>query len=172
MAPARRRAQTRRTLSHLDARGRARMVDVGAKPATAREAVARGEVRMRPATVRLIAAGATPKGDVIAAARLAGIMAAKRTAELVPLCHPLALDAIDVDIALDPPAGRVRLESRVRLVAKTGAEMEALVAVAVAALTLYDMCKAVDRAMVIDAIRVVHKAGGKSGTFTRPGQRP
>jgi cyclic pyranopterin phosphate synthase len=147
------------------------MVDVGQKAATAREAVARGAVRMRPATLRLIAAGATPKGDVIAAARLAGILAAKRTAELIPLCHPLALDAIDVDIALDPRAGCVRLESRVRLVAKTGAEMEALVAVSVAALTLYDMCKAVDRAMVIDAIRLVHKAGGKSGTFTRPGER-
>jgi cyclic pyranopterin phosphate synthase len=147
------------------------MVDIGRKTATAREAVARGAVRMRPATLRLIAAGATPKGDVIAAARLAGILAAKRTAELIPLCHPLALDAIDVDIALDRRAACVRLESRVRLVAKTGAEMEALVAVSVAALTLYDMCKAVDRAMVIDAIRLVHKAGGKSGTFARPGER-
>jgi cyclic pyranopterin phosphate synthase len=147
------------------------MVDVGPKAATAREAVARAAVRMRPATVRLIATGAAPKGDVIAAARLAGILAAKRTAELIPLCHPLALEAIDLDIALDRRAGCVRLESRVRLVAKTGAEMEALVAVAVAALTLYDMCKAVDRAMVIDAIRLVRKAGGKSGTYTRPGER-
>ncbi len=147
------------------------MVDVGPKAATAREAVARAAVRMRPATLRLIAAGRAPKGDVIAAARLAGILAAKRTAELIPLCHPLALEAIDLDIALDRRAGCARLESRVRLVAKTGAEMEALVAVAVAALTLYDMCKAVDRAMVIDAIRLVRKTGGKSGTFTRPGER-
>jgi cyclic pyranopterin phosphate synthase len=147
------------------------MVDVGPKPATAREAVARGAVHMRPATLRLIASGATPKGDVIAAARLAGILAAKRTAELIPLCHPLALDAIDVDVTLDRRASCARLEARVRLVAKTGAEMEALVAVAVAALTLYDMCKAVDRAMVIDAIRLVRKAGGTSGTFTRAGER-
>jgi len=147
------------------------MVDVGGKAATAREAVARGEVRMRPSTLRLIATGAMPKGDVIAAARLSGMMAAKRTSELIPLCHPLALDAIDMDIALDRRAGCVRLESRVRLVAKTGAEMEALVAVAVAALTLYDMCKAVDRAMVIDAVRLVHKSGGKSGTYTRAGER-
>jgi cyclic pyranopterin phosphate synthase len=147
------------------------MVDVGQKTATAREAVARCEVRMRPATLRLIAAGAAPKGDVLAAARLAGIMAAKRTAELIPLCHPLALDAIDVDVAPDPAARCVRLESRVRLVAKTGAEMEAFVAVVVAALTLYDMCKAVDRGMVIDAIRLVRKSGGRSGTFTRPGER-
>jgi cyclic pyranopterin phosphate synthase len=146
------------------------MVDVGGKAATAREAVARGEVRMRPLTVRQIIAGKTPKGDVVAAARLAGIMAAKRTSELIPLCHPLPLDAVEVDIGPDATAGRIRVEARVRLVAKTGAEMEALVAVTVAALTLYDMCKAMDRSMVIDAVRLVAKSGGKSGTFIRPGE--
>ena len=145
------------------------MVDVTGKRRTVRAAVARAEVRMRAETLRRISTGDMPKGDVIAAARLAGIMAAKRTAELVPLCHPLALTAIHVDVTADSPARCIRLESRVRLVGKTGAEMEALVAVTVAALTIYDMCKAVDREMLIGAIRLVHKSGGKSGTFTRRG---
>ncbi len=146
------------------------MVDVSAKAVTAREAVARGEVTMRPATLALIAAGAVPKGDVLGVARLAGIMAAKRTAELVPLCHPLPLSHVDVELTPDPAAARVRIESRVRVEARTGVEMEALAAVAVAGLTLYDMCKAVDREMTIGAIRLVRKTGGRSGTFTRRGE--
>jgi cyclic pyranopterin phosphate synthase len=168
-----RRARARRTpaLTHLDARGRARMVDVGEKPETVREAVARAEVRLAAATLRRIAAGALPKGDVFAAARLAGILAAKRTPELIPLCHPLPLTAVEIDIAPDAGARRLRLEARVRLVGRTGAEMEALLAVTVAALTVYDMCKAVDRGMVIERARLVFKAGGKSGTFKRRGER-
>jgi cyclic pyranopterin phosphate synthase len=143
------------------------MVDVGGKAETAREAVARAEVRMQAATARRIAAGSLPKGDVLATARLAGIMAAKRTPDLVPLCHPLALTAVEVDLEPEARARRVRIEARVRLVGRTGAEMEALVAAAVAALTLYDMCKGIDRGMVIDRLRLVYKTGGKSGTFTR-----
>ena len=165
------RTAKRRTLSHLDSRGRARMVDVSAKPATAREAVARAQVRARAATLRHITAGRVPKGDVLAAARLAGIMAAKRTPELIPLCHPLLLTAVEVDVVPDPNGGCVKIESRVRVVGKTGVEMEALVAVAVAALTVYDMCKSIDREMTIEAVRLVRKAGGKSGTFMRRGER-
>ena len=160
-----------RRLTHLDRRGRARMVDVSAKPVTRREAVARGEVGMRPETLARIAAGALPKGDVLGVARLAGIMAAKRTADLVPLCHPLPLAHVDVELTPDPRGGRVRIESRVRVTAPTGAEMEALTAVAVAGLALYDMCKAVDRDMTLGAIRLVKKTGGRSGTFVRPGER-
>ena len=145
------------------------MVDVGAKAVTEREAVARGEVTMQAATLAAIAAGGVPKGDVLAVARLAGIMAAKRTAELIPLCHPLGLTHVDVTLAPDPKHDRVTIESRVRVSAKTGVEMEALTAVAVAALTLYDMCKAVDREMTIGAIRLVRKSGGRSGTFVRRG---
>lgn len=147
------------------------MVDVSAKPVTAREAVARGEVTMRPATLRLIAAGTMPKGDVLAVAKLAGIMAAKRTADLVPLCHPLPLSHVDVVLTPDPARARVAIESRVRVEARTGVEMEALTAVAVAGLTLYDMCKAVDREMTIGAVRLAEKRGGRSGTFVRPGER-
>jgi cyclic pyranopterin phosphate synthase len=146
------------------------MVDVSAKGVTRREAVARGEVTMRAETLRLIAAGALPKGDVLAVARLAGIMAAKRTADLVPLCHPLPLTHVDVELAPDAAASRVRIESRVRVEGRTGVEMEALTAVAVAGLTLYDMCKAVDREMTIGAIRLVRKQGGRSGTFVRAGE--
>jgi cyclic pyranopterin phosphate synthase len=145
------------------------MVDVSAKAVTEREAVARGEVAMRPATLALIASGGMPKGDVLAVAKLAGIMAAKRTSELIPLCHPLGLTHVDVTLAPDPAHDRVTIESRVRVAAKTGVEMEALTAVAVAGLTLYDMCKAVDREMTIGAIRVTEKRGGKSGTFKRRG---
>ena len=147
------------------------MVDVSAKAVTVREAVARGEVTMRRETLALIAAGALPKGDVLGVARLAGIMAAKRTAELVPLCHPLPLSHVDVDLTPDRARGRVLLESRVRVEARTGVEMEALTAVAVAGLTLYDMCKAVDREMRLGAIRLVRKTGGRSGTFVRRGER-
>jgi cyclic pyranopterin monophosphate synthase len=156
-----------RRLTHLDRRGRARMVDVSAKAVTRREAVARGEVTMRPETLRLITAGALPKGDVLAVAKLAGIMAAKRTADLVPLCHPLPLAHVDVELAPDTAASCVRIESRVRVEARTGGEMEALTAVAVAGLALYDMCKAVDREMTLGAIRLVRKTGGRSGTFVR-----
>ncbi|TMA48388.1 MAG: cyclic pyranopterin monophosphate synthase MoaC [Deltaproteobacteria bacterium] len=163
-------AQARR-LTHIDRRGRARMVDVSSKPVTLREAVARGEITMRPETVARISAGALPKGDVLGVARLAGIMAAKRTPDLVPLCHPLPLTHVEVELTPDP-AGRVRIESRVRLEARTGAEMEALTAVVVAGLTLYDMCKAVDREMTLGAIRLVRKSGGRSGTFVRAGERP
>jgi len=147
------------------------MVDVSAKAITAREAVARGEVAMRPATLALVASGGLPKGDVLAVARLAGVMAAKRTAELVPLCHPLPLEHVDVDLAADRRKGCIRIEARARVVARTGVEMEALTAVAVAALTLYDMCKAVDRDMTIGAIRLVAKRGGRSGTWVRAGER-
>lgn len=153
-------------LSHLDADGRARMVDVGDKPVTTRVAVAGATVRMRPATLRLIAAGGLPKGDVLAVARLAGIMAAKRTAELIPLCHPLTLSHVDVRLT---PRGRgaVAVEATVRLDGRTGVEMEALTAVSVAALTVYDMCKAVDRDIEITDVRLLRKEGGKSGTWVR-----
>ena len=156
-----------RRLTHLDRRGRARMVDVSAKTVTRREAVARGEVVMRAETLALIAAGALPKGDVLGVARLAGIMAAKRTADLVPLCHPLPLSHVDVRLTPDRARSRIVIESRVTVDARTGVEMEALTAVAVAGLTLYDMCKAVDREMTIGAIRLVRKSGGRSGTFVR-----
>ena len=154
-----------KTLTHVDARGRVRMVDVGAKPVTAREAVARGTIRMAPATVRAIGRGVVAKGDPLQAARLAGIMAAKRTADLVPLCHPLPLSHVSVD--LSPRRDGYAIEARVRTSAQTGVEMEALTAVAVAALTVYDMVKAVDRDMVIGEIRLVEKRGGRSGTYRR-----
>jgi cyclic pyranopterin monophosphate synthase len=160
-----------RRLSHLDRRGRARMVDVSAKAITRREAVARGEVTMRRETLARIAAGPLPKGDVLAVARLAGIMAAKRTADLVPLCHPLPLSHVDVELTPDATGARVRIESRVQVEARTGVEMEALTAVTVAGLTLYDMCKAIDREMTIGAVRLVRKTGGRSGTFVRRGER-
>jgi len=147
------------------------MVDVSGKAVTERDAVARGEVTMRPATLELIAAGTMPKGDVLTVAKLAGIMAAKRTADLVPLCHPLPLTHVDVTLVPDRAGSRVTIESRVRVAARTGVEMEALTAVAVAGLTLYDMCKAVDREMTIGAIRLVEKRGGRSGTFVRRSER-
>ena len=150
-------------LTHFDEAGAARMVDVGDKPATSRLAVARGAVRMAPATLALVREGRAAKGDVLGVARLAGIMAAKRTADLIPLCHPLALTKVEVD--LEPQEGRVAIEARVAVTGQTGVEMEALTAVSVAALTVYDMLKAVDRGMVIEEIRVVLKDGGKSGRF-------
>ena len=152
-------------LSHVDARGRVRMVDVSAKPATAREAVARGRISMSRTTLRLIRTGAVKKGDPLQTARLAGIMAAKQTAALIPLCHPLALSHVDVSI--EPSKGGYAIEARVRTTDRTGVEMEALTAVAVAALTIYDMVKAVDREMVIGDISLVEKRGGKSGEYTR-----
>lgn len=153
-------------LSHLDAQGRARMVDVGAKTVTARAAVARGVVRMQPETLRMIASGSIGKGEVLAVARIAGIMAAKRTAELIPLCHPLAVEVAGIDFAEVGP-GTLQIEARVRVAGKTGVEMEALTAVAAAALTVYDMCKAVDRGMVIADVRLMEKRGGRSGVFRR-----
>jgi cyclic pyranopterin phosphate synthase len=150
--------------SHFDAAGRAVMVDVGAKPETNREATAAVRVVMQPATLRMIRDGAARKGDVLGVARLAGIMAAKRTAELIPLCHPLPLTAVELDLA---PEGEstVAITATVRTTARTGVEMEALTAASVAALTVYDMCKAVDRGMRIEGLRVIAKSGGKSGDF-------
>jgi len=159
-------------LSHLDARGQARMVDVGAKDETAREAIARGFVALRPQTVRLIEDQGLPKGDVYAAARLAGILAAKRVHELVPLCHPLLITAAEIAFrTIRRPSG-IEIESRVKTAGRTGAEMEALTAVSVAALTIYDMCKAVDKSMVIGDVRLIFKAGGRSGTYRRACEAP
>lgn len=157
-------------LTHLDEHGRARMVDVGAKAETERVAIARAEVRMLPATLGLIQSGGVPKGDVIGVARVAGIMAAKRTGDLIPLCHPLPVTSASVDFRFDEAESRVLIESRVATVGKTGVEMEALTACSVAALTIYDMAKAVDKGMVIGAVRLVQKTGGKSGTYRRPGE--
>jgi cyclic pyranopterin monophosphate synthase len=154
-------------LSHLDAGGRARMVDVGDKAVTTRLAVAEASVVMRPATLRLITRGALPKGDVLAVARIAGIAAAKRTAELIPLCHPLALSHVDVQFTPHAARGRLDIEASVRLEGRTGAEMEALTAASVAALTVYDMCKAVERGIEITALRLRRKEGGKSGRWER-----
>jgi cyclic pyranopterin phosphate synthase len=162
-------ARPRTRLSHLDARGRARMVNVGAKAATRREAVAGARVVMRPETLRLIVAGDLPKGDVLAVARVAGIAAAKETPRLIPLCHPLLLTYIAVDFRPDVAAGVLEIEAQVRVEGRTGVEMEALTAASVAALTIYDMCKAVDRAMEITAVRVLRKRGGKSGAYVRRG---
>jgi cyclic pyranopterin monophosphate synthase len=152
-------------LTHIDETGAARMVDVSGKAQTTREATAKGRVVMQPATRALIAEGKAAKGDVLAAARLAGIMAAKRTAELIPLCHPLPLSGATVDLVLGDDF--VEISACVRTTGQTGVEMEALTAVSVAALTIYDMVKAVDRGMRIEAVRVVHKSGGKSGTFSQ-----
>lgn len=154
-------------LTHIDEQGRARMVDVGHKPETAREAVARGEVRMSPQTLERIAAGDVPKGDVLAAARIAGIMAAKRVGELIPLCHPLPITRAEVEFHLNRERGAVEIEARVATVARTGVEMEALTAVSVAALTIYDMAKALEKGMTIENVRLVRKTGGKSGTWER-----
>ena len=151
------------SLSHVDETGRARMVDVSAKADTAREAVARGTVRMEPDTLALIQSGGVPKGDVIAVARLAGVMAAKRTHELIPLCHPLLLTDIDVEITSDEHESALHIRATVRTMGKTGVEREAMTAVAVAGLTVYDMCKAVDRGMRVDGVRLARKRGGKSG---------
>ena len=154
-----------RTLSHVDARGRARMVDVGAKRVTARRAVAEGAIAMSARAFRLVEANRLAKGDVLRVAELAGIGGAKRTADLIPLCHPIPLTQVEVD--LSPVAGGYDIEARVRTVAPTGVEMEALTAVAVAALTMYDMVKAVDRGMAIGDIRLMEKRGGRSGEYRR-----
>ena len=154
-------------LTHLDAAGRARMVDVGGKAVTVREARARGRVAMQPETLRLIVDGRVPKGDVLAVARVAGIMAAKRTPDLIPLCHPLPLSAVEVDLTPDEEGAAIDVEATVRTTAQTGVEMEALTAVSVAALTVYDMCKAVERTIRIEAVRLVAKSGGVSGDYYR-----
>ncbi len=142
-------------LTHLDESGNARMVDVGHKPVTTREAVAEGLILLQPATIDAIAAGDVPKGDVFAAARIAGIMAAKKCGELIPLCHPLGIESVAIAFEVQP--GRVRIEAITRITGKTGVEMEALTAVSVAALTIYDMCKAIDKQMTIDGVRLVSK---------------
>ena len=153
-------------LTHIDASGTARMVDVGNKPETQREARAEARVHMAAETLRLIESGGHKKGDVIAVARIAGIQAAKRCAELIPMCHPLLLTGIDVDITLDAGSNCVHIETACRLNGHTGVEMEALTAASVAALTIYDMCKAVDRGMIIDGVRLLHKSGGRSGVWS------
>ena len=165
MAKTPRRLAAGPALSHLDPRGKARMVDVGEKPATRREARATGEITMSAAALRLIRSGTVAKGDPLQTARLAGIMAAKQTAALIPLCHPLALTHVSVD--LTPTRRGYRIESRVRTTGPTGVEMEALTAVSVAALTIYDMLKAADKAMVISGICVLEKSGGRSGHYQR-----
>jgi cyclic pyranopterin phosphate synthase len=154
-------------LSHVDARGEARMVDVGNKPETVREARARGAVVMQPTTLALIQQNAVQKGDVLTVAKIAGIMAAKRTSELIPLCHPLPLSTVDLTFQFNTQEARIDIESVARVTGKTGVEMEALTAVAAAALTVYDMCKAVDRDMRITDIRLIEKRGGRSGMFRR-----
>jgi cyclic pyranopterin phosphate synthase len=150
-------------LSHIDAGGRAKMVDISAKSDTKREATARGRIVMRRETLALIASGGLPKGDVLAVAQIDGLMAAKRTHELIPMCHPLMLTGIDLTLTPDESRPCIEIEATVRTTGKTGVEMEALTAVSVAALTVYDMCKAVDRAMRIEQVRLVRKRGGKSG---------
>ncbi len=150
-------------LSHVDEQGRARMVDVSAKADTEREAVARGLVLMKPETLKLVSEGGISKGEVLAVARVAGIMAAKHTPYLVPMCHPLLLTHVEVDLRLDPDISAIEITATVRTTGKTGVEMEALTAVTGSALTIYDMCKAVDKAMRIEKVRLVRKTGGKSG---------
>jgi cyclic pyranopterin phosphate synthase len=152
-------------LTHFDEGGNARMVDVGAKDVTERVAVARDSVTMQAATLKLIAAKKAAKGDVLAVAQLAGIMAAKKTPELIPLCHPLSLSSVEVRLSLDSKRNAVDIEATCKLKGRTGVEMEALTAASVAALTVYDMCKSVDRGMVISGVKLLHKSGGKSGTF-------
>lgn len=153
-------------LTHLDSQGKARMVDIGGKAETARVAVASGRIRMSGDALAAIRDGGVPKGDVLAAARIAGIMAAKKTADLIPLCHPLALDAVTVDFAME--ADGVRVTASASLTGKTGVEMEALTATSVALLTIYDMAKAIDKAMVIEQVRLIEKRGGKSGDWKAP----
>jgi cyclic pyranopterin phosphate synthase len=154
-------------LSHLDESGAARMVDVGGKAATAREAVAQGTIRMQAATLKLIVAGGHKKGDVLAVARVAGIMAAKKTADLIPLCHPIALTRVEIELLREEKENAVRCRATAATTGQTGVEMEALTAVQIALLTIYDMCKAVDRGMTITDVGLVSKTGGKSGAWRR-----
>jgi cyclic pyranopterin phosphate synthase len=154
-------------LTHLDEHGDARMVDVSGKPVTRRRAVARAVVRMTPETARIVAAGDAPKGDVLGVARIAGIMAAKRTGELIPLCHPMGLDHVDVDGTVDVDAGTVTITASAGVTARTGVEMEAMTAASVAALTVYDMVKGVERGVAIEEVVLLEKSGGASGTWRR-----
>jgi cyclic pyranopterin phosphate synthase len=153
-------------LSHIDKQGRPKMVDISSKADTQRRAMAKGVVKMKPATLDLIKQGKTKKGEVLATAQLAGIMAAKKTPELIPLCHPILIDEVTVEFKLDEKNSTIEITSTVKSTGKTGVEMEALTATAVAALTIYDMCKGVDRGIKIDNIRLVEKSGGKSGKIT------
>jgi len=153
-------------LSHIDKQGRPKMVDISGKAETERRAIAKGVVRMKAATLDLIKQGKTKKGEVLATAQLAGIMAAKKTPELIPLCHPVSIDEITVDFKLDEKNSAIEITSTAKSTGRTGVEMEALTATAVAALTIYDMCKGVDRGIKIDNIRLVEKSGGKSGKIT------
>ncbi|MDI6873735.1 cyclic pyranopterin monophosphate synthase MoaC [Candidatus Solincola sp.] len=157
-------------LTHLDERGRARMVDVSGKPVTVREALARARVVMKPSTLKLILSGEVEKGDVLAVARVAGIMAAKRTGELIPMCHPIAVSSVETDFQVDEADSSITVLVTVRTRDRTGVEMEALTGAAVAALTIYDMCKAVDRSMTVTDLQLLKKTGGRSGTFTRGGE--
>jgi cyclic pyranopterin phosphate synthase len=157
-------------LSHFDEAGRAHMVDVSAKAETVREATARGRISMTRETLALVERGAMEKGDVLAVAQVGGVMAAKQTGSLIPMCHPLPITGVDLRFHLDHEASTIEIEATARIVGKTGVEMEALTAVSIAALTIYDMCKAVDKAMVISDVRLVRKSGGKSGDFTREGE--
>jgi len=154
-------------LSHLDDKGKARMVDVTLKEPSIREAVARGKVLMHPDTLALVVEGEIPKGDVFGVARIAGIMAAKKTGEMIPMCHPLPLTTIDVQFSSNTASGEIMIEARVKTVGKTGVEMEALTAVSVAALTIYDMCKSADKNITLTDIKLISKHGGKSGPFIR-----
>lgn len=153
--------------THLDKQKKPKMVDVTAKEPSFRQAVARGKVRMRPETVRAIGEGGIAKGDVLSVARIAGIMGAKRTPDLIPLCHPLEITGIDIEFRSSPERGEIEIEGTVRTVGRTGVEMEAMTAVGIAALTIYDMCKSADREIVLTEIRLMEKRGGKSGTFIR-----
>jgi len=155
------------TFSHLDEEGRVRMIDVSEKAATVREAVAQGIITMQPETFHLIREQKAKKGNVLETARISGIMAAKRTAELIPMCHPLSITHVQVDFFPHPDTNSIRIEAVVRVVGQTGVEMEALTAVSIAALTIYDMCKSYDRAMTISDVYLLKKSGGKSGTFVR-----
>ncbi|CAN5370944.1 cyclic pyranopterin monophosphate synthase MoaC [soil metagenome] len=155
-------------LTHFDAQGQAHMVDIASKTATHRIAIAGGEIRMLPATLELIRAGTASKGDVLGIARIAGIMAAKKTGDLIPLCHPIALTRVACEFELDPALPGVRCRAAAECEGRTGVEMEALTAVQIALLTIYDMCKAVDRAMVIGSVRLLEKRGGKSGDYVAP----
>ncbi|MDA8100499.1 MAG: cyclic pyranopterin monophosphate synthase MoaC [Nitrospiraceae bacterium] len=161
------RRATKGKLTHLDERGAARMVDVSAKDETLREAIAGARIAMEPATLKLILDGTIAKGDVLGVARLAGIMAAKKTPDLIPLCHPLNLSSVGIEFIPDRKRASIAVEATVRLTGRTGVEMEALTAASVAALTIYDMCKSADRSMTISDLRLLRKSGGKSGTYIR-----
>lgn len=156
-----------RKLTHIDEKGRARMVDVSSKASTEREAVARGSVYMKPETLQLILRNKVPKGDVICVARIAGILAAKKTDELIPMCHPLNISSVTIDLSIDELRKKIDIEAKVKVTGQTGVEMEALTAVSASALTIYDMCKAVDKDIVISDIMLMAKRGGRSGLFRR-----